>query len=150
MDINTIKTLREETGAGVMDAKKALEESNGDLEQAKKILQEKGVERAEKKSDREIKAGRIFSYIHSTGTVGSLVKLGCETDFVAKNEEFTKVGNEIAMQYAAMGSENTTIEELLDQDYIRDTSKKIKDLITAAVSKTGENITLAEVTRFSI
>ncbi len=150
MDINIIKNLREETGAGVMDAKKALEESGGDVEKAKQILQEKGVERAAKKGDREIKAGRIFSYIHSTGTVGTLVKLGCETDFVAKNEEFTKLGNEIAMQYAAMGSENTTVEELLEQDYIRDSSKKIKDLVTGAVSKTGENITVAEVTRFSL
>lgn len=150
MDINAIKNLREETGAGVIDAKKALEEANGDIEKAKELLKAKGVERAGKKSDREINAGKVFSYIHSTGTVGSLIKLGCETDFVAKNDEFTKVGNEIAMQVAAMGSDELTIEELLEQDYIRDTSKKIKDLITGAISKTGENITLAEITRYAI
>lgn len=150
MDINIIKNLREETGAGVMDAKKALEDAAGDVEKAKELLRAKGVERASKKSDREINAGKVFAYIHSTGTVGSLIKLGCETDFVAKNDEFTKVGNEIAMQVAAMGTEDLTIEDLLEQDYIRDTSKKIKDLITEAVSKTGENITLAEITRFAI
>mgnify|MGYP001563406186 CR=1 FL=1 len=148
MDINTIKNLREETGAGVMDAKKALEEANGDLSKAKEILKAKGIEKAVKKSEREIKSGKVFSYSHSTGTVGSLIKLGCETDFVAKNEEFTKLGNEIAMQVAAMDPKN--IEELLDQDYIRDSSKKIKDLITSAVSKTGENITLAEISRFAL
>lgn len=148
MDINTIKTLREETGAGVMDAKKALEEANDDLNKAKEILKAKGVERAEKKGEREIKAGRVFSYIHSTGTVGALIKLGCETDFVAKNEEFSKLGAEIAMQTAAMNPAN--IEELLDQDYIRDSSKKIKTLITDAIAKTGENITLAEIIRFAI
>lgn len=148
MDINTIKNLREETGAGVMDAKRALEEANGDVAKAKEILKSKGVERAAKKSEREIKAGRIFAYIHGTGMVGSLVKIGCETDFVAKNDEFTKLGNEIAMQAAAMNPEN--IEELLEQDYIRDSSKKIKDLVTEAISKTGENITVAEIIRFAI
>ena len=76
-----------------------------------------------------------------------MVKMGCETDFVAKNDEFIKVGNEIAMQVAAMGPEN--IEELLEQDYIRDGSKKIKDLVTDVVSKTGENIVIAEISRLS-
>lgn len=147
MDLETIKKLREETGAGVMDAKKALEESNGDYAKAMEYLKSKGVERAEKKSDREIKAGAIFSYIHS-GRVGALVKLGCETDFVAKNDEFQKLGNEIAMQVAAMGPEN--IEALLEQAYIRDSSKTIKDLITDTVSKTGENITVAEIQRVEI
>jgi elongation factor Ts len=148
MDINTIKNLREETGAGVMEAKKALEEANNDVAKAKEILKAKGVEKAVKKSDREIKSGRIFSYVHATGTVGSIIKLGCETDFVAKNDEFIKLGNEIAMQAAAMDPQN--VEELLEQDYIRDSSKKIRDLITAAVSKTGENITLAEISRLAL
>lgn len=148
MNLETIKSLREATGAGVMDAKKALEESNGDIEKAKTWLKEKGIERAEKKSDREIKSGKVFAYIHGGGAVGAMVKIGCETDFVAKNEEFEKMGNEIAMQIAAMNPE--TLEDLLDQDYIRDSSKKIKDLVTDAVSKLGENITVAEMTRFSL
>lgn len=148
MDINTIKQLREETGAGVMEAKKALEESNNDYEKAKQILKAKGVEKAEKKSEREIKAGRVFSYIHGNGRVGALVKLGCETDFVAKNEEFEKLGTEIAMQVAAMAPQN--VEELLDQDYIRNSSQKIKDLVTDVVSKTGENITLLDISRLEV
>lgn len=147
MNIDDIKKLREETGAGVMDAKKALEESNGDMAKAKEYLKQKGVERAAKKSDREIKAGLIFSYIHA-GRVGALVKLGCETDFVAKNENFVKTGNEIAMHVAAM--QPTNVEELLEQDYIRDSSKKIKDLVTDLVAKTGENIVLAEITYLSL
>ncbi len=147
MDLETIKKLREETGAGVKEEKKALEESNGDYSKAVEYLKAKGVEKAEKKSEREIKAGSIFSYIHG-GRVGALVKLGCETDFVAKNDEFQKLGNEIAMQVAAMGPEN--IDELLEQSYIRDSSKTIKDLITDTVSKTGENITVAEITRLDI
>lgn len=147
MNIEDIKKLRETTGAGVMDAKKALEESGGDLEKAKEYLKSKGIERAQKKAEREIKAGSIFSYIHG-GKVGALVKIGCETDFVAKNEEFIKIGNEVAMQVAAMGPEN--IEELLEQDYIRDSSKKIKDLVTDLISKTGENIVVAEISRLAI
>lgn len=147
MNIEDIKKLRELTGAGVMDARKALEESNGDIEKAKEYLKNKGVERAQKKADREIKAGSIFSYIHGS-TVGSLVKIGCETDFVAKNEEFMKLGGEVAMQVAAMNPEN--VEELLEQDYIRDASKKMKDLVTEVISKTGENIVIAEFTRYSL
>ncbi len=148
MDIETIKQLREETGAGVMDAKKALEEANGDLEKAKEILIKKGIEKAEKKSEREIKAGRVFSYIHGGGRVGSLVKIGCETDFVAKNEEFENLGKEIAMQVAAMQPES--VDDLLEQDYIKDSGKKIKDLVTETIAKTGENITIDEIAVFSI
>lgn len=148
MDINILKKLREETGAAVMDAKRALDESNGDIEKAKKILIAKGVEKAKKKSEREIKAGRIFTYVHGEGKVASIVKLGCETDFVAKNEEFSKVGTEIAMQVTAMNPKD--VEELLGQDYIRESSKTIKDLITSAIAKTGENITLVEFSRLEI
>ncbi len=147
MNIDDIKKLREATGAGVMDAKKALEDSNNDFEKAKEYLKSKGLERAQKKSEREIKAGAVFSYIHG-GKVGALVKLGCETDFVAKNDEFVKIGTEIAMQVAAMAPEN--VEELLEQDYIRDSSKKVRDLVTDLVSKTGENVVVAEISRLAI
>ena len=148
MDIKIIKKLREETGAGVMDAKKALEETRGDFKKAKDYLREKGIERAAKKSDREIKAGRIFAYIHANGKVGALVKLGCETDFVAKTDEFEKLGTEIAMQTAAMDPKD--VKDLLEQDYIRDPSKKIKDLLTETIAKIGENITLSQVSRVEI
>ena len=148
MNLEDIKKLRKQTGAGVMDTKKALEDANGDLQKAKEVLKAKGLERAEKKSEREIKAGRVFSYIHGVGKVGAIIKICCETDFVAQNEEFEKLGNEIAMQVAAMNPES--IEELLKQDYIRDSSKTIKDLLSEVISKTGENTTIAEISRLSI
>lgn len=148
MDINAIKQIREETGAGVMDVKKAIDEANGNVEKAKEILKAKGIERASKKSDREIKAGKVISYIHAGGNVGALVKLGCETDFVAKNDEFIKLGNEIAMQIAAMNPNN--IEDLLEQDYIRDSKKKINDLVKETIAKIGENITVVEISRLEV
>ncbi len=147
MDIETIKKLREQTGAGVMDASKALEEASGNYDNAVELLKAKGVEKAAKKSDREIKAGKIFSYVHS-GRVGALLKLGCETDFVAKNDAFVLLGNDIVMQIVSMGPEN--IEELLEQDFVKDTSRKIKDLISDTVSKTGENITIVEFSHLSV
>lgn len=148
MDLESIKKLREETGAGVMDAKLALESSNGDIAKAQELLKARGLEKAGKKSDREIKAGRVFSYIHNGGMVGSIVKLGCETDFVAKNEKFEKLGNEIAMQIAAMDPEN--VKELKKQVYIRDSSKTIEDLVKETISTIGENITIVEMSRLSI
>lgn len=148
MDIETIKQIREETGAGVMDVKKALDESNGDAEKAKEILKAKGIERASKKSEREIKSGRVFSYVHGEGRVGVLIKLGCETDFVAKNEEFVKLGQELCLQVSAMNPMNT--KELLDQDYIRDPKKKIADLVKELIAKIGENITVVEFSRIEI
>ena len=147
MDIKQIKKLRELTGAGVMDAKTALESNDNDFDKAVQYLKEKGIEKAAKKSEREIKEGRIFSYIHG-GRVGALVKVGCETDFVAKNAEFEKLGNEVAMQVAAMGV--TDIAALLAEPYIRDASKTIEDLVTDTISKIGENITIVEVVRLEI
>ena len=147
MDIKQIKKLRELTGAGVMDAKTALESNDNDFDKAVQYLKAKGIEKAAKKSEREIKAGRIFSYIHG-GRVGALVKVGCETDFVAKNAEFEKLGNEVAMQVAAMGV--TDIAALLAEPYIRDASKTIEDLVTDTISKIGENITIVEVVRLEI
>ncbi|MEO0254106.1 MAG: translation elongation factor Ts [candidate division WOR-3 bacterium] len=102
ISLNLIKELRERTGAGVMDCKKALLESNGDIEKAVEILRKIGIAKAEKKLDREAKEGIIEAYIHPGAKLGVLVELNCETDFVAKNEEFIKLAREIAMQIAAM------------------------------------------------
>lgn len=147
MDIELIKKLREQTGAGVMEAKNALEQSNDDFDKAVEFLKAQGLAKAAKKSDREIKSGRIFSFIHS-GRVGALLKLGCETDFVAKTDDFEKLGNEIAMQIASMAPEN--IEELLKQDYVRDSSMTINDMIANVVAKIGENITVVEFSRLDV
>lgn len=152
MNTDILLKLREETGAGIMNVKKALDDSNGDIEKAKKILFAQGVEKAEKRKDREIKAGLVYSYIHggevNFGKVGVLVKIGCETDFVAKTEDFRQLCKELAMQISAMDPKN--VEELLEMDYIRDGSKKIKDLITNVVAKVGENIVVDSFSRISI
>lgn len=136
--VDQIKELREETGAGIMDVRKALTESDGDTKKAKEWLEKKGIKRAGEKSERETGALYVFSYVHFNGKVGSLIKLACETDFVAKTEDFQNLGKEIAMQVASMKPEN--VEELLKQDYLRDSSKTIEGMITALSGKTGENI----------
>lgn len=97
-----IKEIREETGAGVVDIKKALDEAKGDKEQAKKILRQKGLEKAGKKKNREAKEGLVGFYLHSDGKQGAMVKLYCETDFVARNDEFQQLAKDLAMQVAAM------------------------------------------------
>jgi len=142
-----ILKLRKETGAGVMDAKNTLQQLGGDYEKAKAELMKLGLAKATKKADREVKAGLVESYIH-TGRVGSLVKVSCETDFVAKTDEFKKLAKELAMQVSAMDPEN--IEELLKSAYIRDSKKSIEDLVKETIAKVGENIQIAEFSRFEI
>lgn len=141
--VDQIKTLREETGAGIMDVRKALTESDGDTKKAKAWLEKKGMKRAAEKSDRSTEAGYVFSYVHFNGKVGSLVKLACETDFVAKTEDFQNLGKEIAMQVASMKPQTT--EELLKQDFLKDTSKTIEALIKLISGKTGENIKIVAI-----
>ncbi|HOM78071.1 elongation factor Ts [Patescibacteria group bacterium] len=149
MDINAIKKLREETSASVLDVKKALEEAEGDMVRAKELLAIRGQEIAAKKTaERTVNAGLIETYVHSTGKVGSMVMLLCETDFVAKNEEFKTLAHEIAMQVAA--SDYESMDALLDDEYIKDGSKKIRDLITEAIAKIGEKIELGKFVRFSV
>ncbi len=140
-----VKKLREETGAGIMDAKKALTESDGDFAKAKKIIEVKGIERADKKADRETGVARVFSYVHFNGKTAALVKLACETDFVAKTDDFEKLGKEIAMQVASMAPES--VEELLKQEYLRDPKKTIQELVKAVSGKTGENVRVLEIAR---
>ena len=143
-----IKQLREITGAGIMDAKRALEEANGDMKKAQEIIAEKGLAKAEKKSDRSTAAGRVYSYIHATGKVGAMVEIACETDFVADNVDFVTLCKEVAMQIASMNP--TSVEELLAMDYIRDGSKKIDDLVKALIAKTGENMKIVRFARFEL
>jgi elongation factor Ts len=102
VDAKLVKTLREMTGAGMLECKSALEEANGDLELAVEILRKKGVAKAAKKAGRETKEGLIHAYIHAGGRIGVLLELNCETDFVARNELFKELANEIALQIAAM------------------------------------------------
>ncbi len=155
-----VKELRERTGAGIMDCRRALEETQGDMNRAAALLEAKGIERAEKKAGREAGQGLVEAYIHAGGRVGALVELNCETDFVARNPQFRELAHEIAMQVAAMnptrvGTEDTDGESpsdvpLLDQAYIRDSSKTIRDLVKQGIAGFGENIVIRRFTRYEL
>lgn len=147
-DIKKLKQLREETGISFSLCKKALEESKNNIEAAKKLLNKWGIAKAKDKSSRKTETGIIFSYVHHNKKVASLIQLACETDFVSGNKDFQKLGQELAMQVASVMAE--TNEELLDQEYIRDPSKKINDLIKEAILKFGENIKVVKFIKWSI
>lgn len=151
--IDSIKQLREETGASIMECKKALEESNGDYEKAKQWLRDHSAVRADKKSERETGEGIIACYVHGNSKIGSMVELLCETDFVARNPEFKELGQELAMQLAAVAPEDdrqVTAEWLLEQPYIKDQNITIDQLIKEKISKLGENIRIRNAARFQI
>ena len=147
MNASDIQKLRETTGAGVMECKKALEEAKGDFNRALEIIKERGLTKMEKRSGRETGAGQIFSYIHG-GRIGALVDLRAETDFVVRSEPFQKLAQEIAMQVTAANPEN--VEELLKQPYIRDEKRTIQDLISDVSAKTGENIRVSSFSRLEV
>ena len=159
-----IKALREETGAGVMDAKRALEAANGDPAKAKAILREQGMAAAAKRSERETSNGVVEAYIHGGGRVGVLVEVNCETDFVANTEDFRALAKNVAMQIAAMSPALVSKDDpdrakhegsdeevcLMSQPFIRDSSRTIEQLVQDAVAKTGENIRVRRFTRFEL
>jgi elongation factor Ts len=188
-----IKDLRARTGAGILDCKKALAEVGEDIEKAVDYLREKGLAKAAKKAGREASEGSVFSYIHTNSKVGTLLELNCETDFVARTDEFKNLGKEIAMHIAAASPTYVSPEEvpgedlerekeiyrkqaleqgkpehivdkiaegrvqkfyeescLLEQAYVRNPDKKIKDLVTDEIAKLGENIVVRRFSRFSI
>lgn len=158
-----IKALRELTGAGIMDSKRALEEAGGDIERAQDILRQKGIASAAKKSDRETEQGVIESYIHSGGRIGAMVEANCETDFVARTEDFKALAHDIAMQIAAMNpkfideseipdGEDVDPQEscLLQQPFIKDPGMTIEELIKELIGKLGENIRIRRFSRFSL
>lgn len=147
VSLDLIKKLREETSAGVSDCRTALEDSDGNIEKAKKLLLERGLEKAAKKEGKETLQGLVEAYVHA-GKVGVLIELRCETDFVARTDEFKLLSHEIALQIAAMNPKNT--DELLKSAYIRDSALTIKALIKLSVSKVGENITIAKFHRLSL
>ncbi|NTU46317.1 elongation factor Ts [Candidatus Roizmanbacteria bacterium] len=147
-DIQKLKQLREETGVSFSLCKKALDETNDNIEAAKKKLNEWGAEKVKDKAERTTSQGGIFSYVHHNKKIASLVELQCETDFVGGNVEFQKLGNELAMQIASVPAE--TSEEFLKQAYIRDAKKSIDDLIKEAVLKFGENIKVARFIRWTL
>jgi elongation factor Ts len=140
-----LKNLRAQTGAGVMDCRRALTVAGGDEEQAKKWLRAKGLQQAVKRADRQVNHGLIESYSHARGQIVSLIELLCETDFVARTEDFRQVAHELALQVAAMHK-----DDLLTQVYIRDNTKTVQDLVSELISKTGENIKIGRLARWAI
>lgn len=188
-----VKELRDQTGAGMMDCKKALVDSNGNIEKALEFLRKSGIAKAEKKGSREAKEGIVYSYIHHGGRLGVLVELNCETDFVAKTDSFKDLAHNLAMQIAATnpvavsqkdvpealiekekeiysaqakesGKPENIVEKivegrvqkyfqeicLLEQPFIKDSDKHVRDLITEAVATLGENINIGRYIRFAV
>ena len=163
LSVTTIKELRERTGAGIMDCKRALEETAGDLGKAEDILVKQGIASAAKKATRSTEEGIVESYIHSGGRIGVLLEVNCETDFVARTDDFRELAHDLAMQVAAMAPSYVSSEEvpdgedsdsaetvLMHQPFIKDPSKSIQDLVNEGIGKLGENIRVRRFTRFSL
>ena len=160
-----VKELRDRSGAGVMDAKRALDETGGDMEGAAALLRERGLAAAASRADRETSQGAVDTYIHAGGRIGALVEVNCETDFVANTDEFRALVHEVAMQVAAMDpavvapadrADRPELEgadeevALLSQPWVKDGSKTIGDLVQDAVARTGENIRVRRFARFEL
>jgi len=158
-----VKELRKQTGAGIMQCRKALIESQGDRERALAFLKEQGLLKAKEKEERVTTQGLIEAYIHTGGRIGAMVELNCETDFVARTKEFKELAHHLAMQVAAMHpqfiskeevSQGTDIEPqtacLLLQPYIKNADKSVQDIIIETIAKVGENIKVSRFARFEL
>lgn len=155
--MDALKELREETGLSLAQIKKALDEAQGDKAKAREILMQYSSAQAEKKADRELAAGIISSYIHSNGTVGVLLQLGCETDFVAKTQEFKDLAYDLAMHVCAMSPSSINNEDglgeetaLLKQSFIKNPEMTVEQKLQTAVQKFGENTQVIRFVRYSI
>jgi elongation factor Ts len=148
ISINQIKKLRQLTNISIQECKKALEEAKGDFKKAQEILKREGAEVMEKKKRRETKEGIIGIYLHQNQKVGAIIKVSCESDFVARNEIFQEFVHNLAMQIAAMDPKD--INELLNQVYIKDIKKSIKELLEEIIVKLGENIKIEEFKRMEV
>ncbi|MQG75730.1 MAG: translation elongation factor Ts [SAR202 cluster bacterium] len=155
--VDDIKKLRAITGSGILDCRTALEEAAGDSAKAQGILREKGLASAAKKATREAAEGVVESYIHNGNRVGVLLELNCETDFVARTDEFRTLAHDIAMHVAAMDPETVSSKDgadsetsLLDQPFVKDPSKTIQDLINDTIARIGENVQIRRFTRFAL
>ena len=165
MEISTtsIKELREKCGAGVMDCRNALINAQGDIEKALETLKEQGWRKAAKKAERVTTQGLIEAYIHARGRIGAMIELSCETDFVARTDEFKELAHNLAMQVAAMCPQYISKEEvpqgadvevetacLLQQAYIKDPCLTVQDIIVQMIAKVGENIRVRRFVRFEL
>lgn len=160
---NIVKELRQKTGAGIMDCKKALTEAGGNIDKACELITQRGLAIARKKSERSAEQGLIECYVHTGNHLGVMVELNCETDFVARTPEFKELAHNIALQISAMSPRYIAEDEvpadaeddpaaicLLIQPFIKDPAKSIQDIITETVAKTGENIKVRRFVRFEL
>ncbi len=147
ISLDLLKKLRNETASGVSDCRQALEDADGNYAKAKKLLLERGLQKAAKKEGKETSQGIVESYVHQ-GKVGVLVEVRCETDFVARTDEFKALAHEIALQICSMNPKN--VEELLKGFYIREPKLTIADLVKQTVAKVGENIAVTRFTRLAV
>ncbi|MBI2616736.1 translation elongation factor Ts [Candidatus Gottesmanbacteria bacterium] len=145
--IDQLKKLREKTSAGVMDCRKALEEAKGDEKKAEELIKQWASQKAEKKAGRETSAGLVESYVHA-GKVGVLVEVLCETDFVARTDNFKNLAHEIALQIASMNPKD--VNSLMKQEYIRDPKLTIEKLVKETIGKLGENIRIGKFARIRL
>ncbi len=163
ISVETIKELRNQSGAGVMDGRNALMETGGNIERAMDILKAKSLANAEKRTDKVTAQGIVDSYIHAGGRIGAMVEVNCETDFVARTEEFKVLTHAIALQVAAMAPKYIAKEDipagsnevpeqvcLLEQPFIKDQGCTIRDIISQTIAKTGENIKVRRIARFEL
>ncbi len=163
VSIEALKELRNRTSAGIVDCNKALLEAGGDIEKAVEVLRQRGAAIAEKKKDAVAAEGIVEAYIHHTKRVGALVELNCETDFVARTDEFRALARDLAMQVAATDPQFVSSEEippgakvepqtvcLLEQPYIKDPSRTVRDIVTETIAKVGENIRVRRFARFEL
>jgi elongation factor Ts len=163
ISVEVIKELRARTSAGISDCKNALNKTQGDLEAAIEVLKQRGRIIAEKKAGRVVQEGLIESYIHHSGHVGVLLELNCETDFVAKTDDFKQMAHDLAMQVAAMSPQYLCADDLNDEDeldpkqvclleqpFVKEPSKPVKDVIAEAIAKVGENIKIRRFNRYEI
>ena len=141
-----VKDLREKTGAGMMDCKKVLTETDGDMEKAIELLRERGIAKAAKKSDRVAAEGLVTAYVTEDGKVGAVAEINAETDFVAKNDEFRTFAADVAKQVALKNPKD--VEELLSQKFIEDESKTVSEVLTNKISTIGENMSIRRFERF--
>lgn len=145
--LNVLRQLREETGFGIMDIKRALEESNGDVDKARQLLQQKSAMVVAKKAQRTTKQGLIETYTH-LGRIGAMVEVNCETDFVARNDEFKNFVHDLSLHIASMNP--TSVEELLAQPFFKDELLTIRQVLDQMVGKIGENIQIRRFARFEL
>ncbi len=145
--INDVQKLREKTGLGIMECKRALAEAKGDFKKAENILAKKGAFAAAKKAERATSQGLVDCYLHNN-KIGVLLELNCETDFVSRNEEFKSLSHDLCMQIASMNPKD--VDELTSQEFIKDPTIKISDLINNAIQKIGENIKIKRFIRYEL